>query len=163
MTDQIRIVVADDHPLLRQGVVLSLVEHGGFCVVAQAGSGPEAVAAVEAFLPNGGTPGTLEQDYTDPTMTSAGILASQILALTLNREYSCAGVFYDLGISPSTACYGSDIISEECGGPFAGLTVDEFLDIANKAVAGKINILNGFGASLSDVNYTATCLNSMCW
>ena len=52
MTEQINIVVADDHPLLRGGVVLTLQEHGGFCVVAQAGTAQEAVAAVEAHLPD---------------------------------------------------------------------------------------------------------------
>ena len=34
--DNIHIVVADDHPLLRGGVVLSLQEHEGFTVVSQA-------------------------------------------------------------------------------------------------------------------------------
>lgn len=52
MIEPIRIVVADDHPLLREGVVLSLIEHGGFLVLAQASSAPEAVAAVEAHMPD---------------------------------------------------------------------------------------------------------------
>lgn len=52
MTDRIQIVVADDHPLLRGGVVLSLIEHGGFDVVAQAGTADEAVSAVERHLPD---------------------------------------------------------------------------------------------------------------
>lgn len=52
MTGKINIVVADDHPLLRGGVVLSLEEHGHFTVVAQAGTADEAVAAVDTHLPD---------------------------------------------------------------------------------------------------------------
>lgn len=52
MTDPIQIVVADDHPLLREGVVLSLVESGAFAVVGQAGDAAEAVAKVEAHMPD---------------------------------------------------------------------------------------------------------------
>lgn len=52
MTDPVSIVVADDHPLFRGGVVLTLQEHGGFEVVAQAGSATEAVSAVEAHMPD---------------------------------------------------------------------------------------------------------------
>ena len=52
MTEPIQIVVADDHPLLREGVVLSLVESGAFVVVGQAGDAAEAVAKVEAHMPD---------------------------------------------------------------------------------------------------------------
>ncbi|NBE06413.1 response regulator [Paragemmobacter ruber] len=52
MTEPIQIVVADDHPLLREGVVLSLVESGAFVVVGQAGDALEAVAKVEAHMPD---------------------------------------------------------------------------------------------------------------
>lgn len=52
MTDPVRIVVADDHPLFRGGVVLTLVEHGGFEVVAEVGSAAEAVAETERLLPD---------------------------------------------------------------------------------------------------------------
>lgn len=52
MSERIQIVVADDHPLLRGGVVLSLDEHGGFEVVAEAGTAEEALAAVEVHMPD---------------------------------------------------------------------------------------------------------------
>lgn len=48
----VHIVVADDHPLFRGGVVLTLQEHGGFTVLAQAGTAAEAVSAVEAHMPD---------------------------------------------------------------------------------------------------------------
>ncbi len=53
MTSQpIRLVIADDHPLFREGVVRSLREAGGFEVAAEAASGPEAIAAIGSQKPD---------------------------------------------------------------------------------------------------------------
>ena len=52
MSDLISIIVVDDHPLFREGVVMSLLESGQFDVVAQAGSKDEAVRAAEEHLPD---------------------------------------------------------------------------------------------------------------
>jgi hypothetical protein len=120
-----------------------------------------SAAAVAAFLPAGSTPGHLTSDLVDQIETPAGVLAGQILALVLNREYSCAGVFADLGLAPSGVCYGDYVIPSSCDGKFGGLTVDQFLAVANLAVGGKVNALNPYHATLSDVNETATCLNEM--
>ena len=117
-------------------------------------------AAVEAFLPAGEIPAALTGDLVDPTTTPAGILAGQILALRLNREYSCAGVFEILGLVPEVECYGEFVIPGTCG-MFAGLTVDEFLELADSAVGGYPEVLDAYGASFSDVNETATCLNEL--
>ena len=43
MSASIRVVVVDDHPLLREGVARSLEESGAFSVVAQGGSAEDAV------------------------------------------------------------------------------------------------------------------------
>ena len=47
-----RVLVADDHPLFREGVARTLQESGRFTVVATAASGAEAVAAAEAHAPD---------------------------------------------------------------------------------------------------------------
>jgi hypothetical protein len=119
--------------------------------------------AVENFLPAGGTARVLTRNLTNPTSTPAGNLAAQILALRFNREFSCAGVFYQLGLASSIACYGDFVVpnSSACGGKFAGMTVDQFLALANRVVAGNASALTPYGASLSDLNKTATCLNEM--
>ncbi|MEW6163562.1 MAG: response regulator transcription factor [Pseudomonadota bacterium] len=44
MAETVRILIADDHPLFREGVAASLAAAEDFDVVAQAGSGEEAVA-----------------------------------------------------------------------------------------------------------------------
>lgn len=113
--------------------------------------------AVADFLPDGSTPDVLDQDYVDPTETSAGVLASQILGLRLNVEYSCAGIFSILGVPDAGDCYG-DVLVSSCGfGLFDDLTVYEFLALADSVVAG----LEVSGVTPSQVNNTATCLNQL--
>lgn len=48
----VHIVVADDHPLMREGVVATLTEHPRFSVVAQAGDAAGAISAVEKHMPD---------------------------------------------------------------------------------------------------------------
>lgn len=48
----IRIVLADDHPLLREGVARTLTESGHFAVVGEAANGDEALALVERERPD---------------------------------------------------------------------------------------------------------------
>lgn len=52
VTDTIRVIVADDHPLFRQGVVATLQQAGDLEVVAQAADAPGAVRAAQEYLPD---------------------------------------------------------------------------------------------------------------
>ncbi|MBI2959164.1 MAG: response regulator transcription factor [Betaproteobacteria bacterium] len=51
-TERIRILVADDHPLFREGVVHSLASEADFQVVGQAASGEQALEMVRDLLPD---------------------------------------------------------------------------------------------------------------
>jgi DNA-binding NarL/FixJ family response regulator len=48
----IRIVVADDHPIVRQGIVANLEQQGDMKVVAEGGDGDEALALIKRHLPD---------------------------------------------------------------------------------------------------------------
>lgn len=50
--NNIRILVADDHPLFREGVVHSLIEQPGFEIVAEAASGEQALKFAKDLLPD---------------------------------------------------------------------------------------------------------------
>ncbi len=52
MTDAVRILVVDDHPLFRQGVVHSLELDTGFEVVGETDSGERALEMARALLPD---------------------------------------------------------------------------------------------------------------
>jgi DNA-binding NarL/FixJ family response regulator len=48
----IRVMIADDHPMMREGIAASLTAHGGIEVVAQAGDGDEAIASYTRSRPD---------------------------------------------------------------------------------------------------------------
>ena len=52
MSETIKIVVVDDHPLFREGVVRSLEELGTFETVGQGGSAEDAVRLVDELHPD---------------------------------------------------------------------------------------------------------------
>jgi len=52
VTDPIRVVVADDHPLFREGVVHSLASKAGITVVGQADTGEQALRLARELLPD---------------------------------------------------------------------------------------------------------------
>lgn len=80
MSDRISIVVADDHPLLRGGVVLTLIEDGCFSVLAQASSAAEAIAAVETHMP--------DMVLLDISMPGSGLHA----AAEISRRFPAVGI-----------------------------------------------------------------------
>ena len=75
MPNPIRILVADDHPLFRAGVVASLSRQPNFTVIAEASSGEEAYILAAEHLPD-----ILLLDITMPG--EGGIAAAQRIAAT---------------------------------------------------------------------------------
>jgi hypothetical protein len=104
-----------------------------------------SAAAVTAFLPNGGSSGPLVGDLVDATSSSAGALAQHTLALTLNVDYSAAGL-----TAGSSGPLG-DLILNLPGSPFNGFTISQVLATANTALGG-----GGFPAGV-----TASQLNDL--
>jgi len=68
----IKILLADDHKIVREGIANILKEHPGFMVVAQAENGMEAVEKAEIFLPD-----VIVMDINMPKMN--GIEATRLI------------------------------------------------------------------------------------
>lgn len=52
MSEKIRIAVVDDHPMLREGVMHTLSAHADMEIVAEGGTGADAVRIAEEWLPD---------------------------------------------------------------------------------------------------------------
>jgi uncharacterized repeat protein (TIGR01451 family) len=84
-----------------------------------------ASAAIEAFLPAGGKAGVLTASATNPTSSSAGVFAGQVLALRLSVDFSVKGL-------TKTGLSSMKLAS----GPLAGQTVQQVLALANSVLGG---------------------------
>jgi hypothetical protein len=84
-----------------------------------------SASAIMNFLPQGGTAGKLTSNATNPAISSAGVLAGQVLALQLNVDFSNKGVL-PAGLANLKVAYG----------PAAGLTVAQVLSSANAILGG---------------------------
>jgi hypothetical protein len=113
--------------------------------------------AVERFMCGYGIPWPLRRNYLNPQRHELGVLAGEILALRLNREFSCAGHMIGLGYGPD-ACYGSFVIPDSIL-YFSGLTVDEFLAVADQGIAGNTAAVRAYGANIDHLWSMATYLN----
>ncbi len=81
--------------------------------------------AVIKFLPQGGTAGVLTASAVNPTSCSAGVLAGQLLAATLNVDFSNKGRTM------------TGLATKHVGtGPLNGKTVAEVIAIGNSVIAG---------------------------
>ncbi|WP_207063300.1 response regulator transcription factor [Motiliproteus sp. SC1-56] len=71
---RIRVVLADDHPLFRDGVARTIADHEAFEVVGQGGSAEEAVNLVQDLLP--------DLALLDVSMPGSGIEAARVISRT---------------------------------------------------------------------------------
>ncbi|MFA5909870.1 MAG: MBG domain-containing protein [Vicinamibacterales bacterium] len=106
-----------------------------------------SAAAIAVFLPQGGTPAVLTSSAVNPTSSSAGNFAAQLLALRLAVDFSAAGV---------TKSGLGDLVM--LSGPLAGSSVNQILVMANKVIGGQTSALPS-GVSISMLNGILESLN----
>jgi hypothetical protein len=110
-------------------------------------------AAVESFLPAGGPPSVLTASLTDPLVTSAGVLAGQVVALKLSVAFDDADALKSASPTPL-----GDLRLQS--GAFAGLTVRQLLALADRVVGGDTGALDGYGAQIAELNEAADRINN---
>ena len=49
---KVRVLVADDHPVVRQGIMANVIPQSDMTVIAEAGDGVEAIASIKEHLPD---------------------------------------------------------------------------------------------------------------
>lgn len=99
---RVRVVVADDHPLFREGVVRALTTSGRVEVVAEAGDGRTVLTLVERHRPD-----VLLLDYTLPELNGLAVahaivrdrLPTKILFLSAHTESSLVYAALEAGAS----------------------------------------------------------------
>ncbi|HVE58782.1 MAG TPA: response regulator transcription factor [Pyrinomonadaceae bacterium] len=100
MTNEITIIIADDHPIVRKGLREVIEEDKRLRVVWEANNGQEAVAAIERFSPN-----VTILDVDMPVMNGfeaareikAKKLQTEIIFLTMHRDEDLFNAAIDLG------------------------------------------------------------------
>jgi probable HAF family extracellular repeat protein len=107
-----------------------------------------SAAAIEAFLPQGGTAGVLTASATNPTACSAGVLAGQLLAAQLSLGFSNAGV-------TRSGFGGLTLMS----GPLAGSTVAQVIALGNAVIGGNTAALPS-GLTITGLNAILDTINN---
>jgi DNA-binding NarL/FixJ family response regulator len=100
LTDPIRVLIADDHPVVRKGLRGMLEEDEGLAVVAEAGDGEAALALLRKTLPE-----VAVLDIDMPRMDGFGVaremqklkLKTGIIFLTLHSEEDLFRAALDMG------------------------------------------------------------------
>jgi hypothetical protein len=94
----------------------------------------DSAGAVLGLLPTSGQAGALTSNLLDPTTTSSGVFATEVIAIALNVDFSNAGL-----LGNSSTPFGDLVLANFVGVPNAvnsltglnGLTVNQFLATAN--------------------------------
>lgn len=119
-------------------------------------------AAVQAFIPAGGTPKPLAMDHVDPLSTEAGVFAGQLCAAKLNVAFDDAGVFDGTKSNPSLKL--KDLVYIANAHPaLLGKTVAEVIALCDKVLSTELAApitVDGQSVSVSELNTALDLLNN---
>ena len=138
----IRIILADDHPIFRNGLVHSIEEAGDFKVVGVGGSADDAVALAAKHRP--------DVALLDLSMPGTGISAAQRIA-----EARTAGAIAMLTVSEDSADVTAALQAGAAGYILKGVSALELRSILGKIAAGEAHISPGLAAQMLRIMQTA--------
>ena len=128
MTESIRIVVADDHPLFRDGVINSFNEQNGLSVVGQAETGEEAFEVCREYLPD-----VLLLDIAMPG--EGGISAAQKISVACPATHIAM-----LTVSEDHDDLMQALKAGARGYVLKGISANKLADIVRRVAAGEVYI-----------------------
>lgn len=131
----IRIILADDHPIFRDGLTQSIEETGVFEVVGVGGSADEAVALAAEHRP--------DLALLDLSMPGGGISA----AARISKAGTAAAIAM-LTVSEDSADVTAALQAGASGYVLKGVSAAELRDILAKVAAGEAHVSPGLAAQL---------------
>ena len=137
----IRIILADDHPIFRDGLVHSIEETGAFEVVGVGGSAEEAVALAFQHKP--------DIALLDLSMPGNGINAAKKI-----RDAGTAGAIAMLTVSEDSDDVTAAMGAGASGYLLKGVSAHELREILTKLAAGEAHVSPGLAAQMLRVLQT---------
>lgn len=131
----IRIILADDHPIFRDGLVSSIEETGEFAVVGVGGSADEAVALAREHNP--------DIVLLDLSMPGNGITAAARIA-----QAGTAGAIAMLTVSEDSEDVTAALQAGASGYVLKGVSALELRTILGKLAAGEAHVSPGLAAQM---------------
>ena len=135
MVERIRVVVADDHPMFRAGIVTTFKSTAGFDVVGEAATAEEAINAAKSLHP--------DVVLLDVNMPGSGLTA----AAEITR--SCPGVrVVILTIAETSDTVNSALEAGASGYVLKGATGTELVRVVQSICGGESYVTPALGAKL---------------
>jgi DNA-binding NarL/FixJ family response regulator len=135
MTDQIRVLVADDHPMFRAGVVASLAAHPDFEVVGEGSSAAEAVQLAEQHIP--------DVCLLDIAMPGGGLVAARDITASLPQTRVVM-----LTVSEDEDDLLAAMKSGASGYVLKGAAASELMNVLRTVNAGEVYVAPGLAWGL---------------
>lgn len=136
--DNYRIVIVDDHPMVRVGIVQTLQKHREFHIVGEGGTGEDAVRLAQEHLP--------DVILLDISMPHGGIEAAQKIAITCPAVKI---VFLTVSEDESTVLRALEVGAR--GYILKGVSGPDFVKTLKSVAEGDAVVLPGLAARLLSV------------
>ena len=139
----IRVILADDHPIFREGLVNSIEETGEFEVVGIGGSADEAVALAFQYKP--------DIALLDLSMPGNGITAAQRIS-----DAGSAGAIAMLTVSEDSNDVTAAMQAGAMGYLLKGVSASELREVLGKIARGEAHVSPGLAAQMLRVMQNET-------